>query len=255
MDDGSGAKGGSESYYMAHKRELAEAFGGVVEGAKQFWEQKFGLERAAKMGQEATALFDRLLPGLPDVGGERNWLAHLIPVAAWYVALYAPMKASGKRPEDVGKLVYDLLGFQLQAVPKEQALAEGAKMFTREGLDKMREWAVWTQKREFPANWVAEFVPGDGKAFDFGYDYSECAILKYLEARSVPELAPYVCACDFPASTANGTGLQRIKALAYGDSICNFRYKRGGPVLQDWSTEAATIKSRMPRRQEKVPGP
>ena len=234
-------------YYQDHEREISEAFLGVAEGASQIWASEFGQEQARAMAREAVAIFDGLVADLPDVGGERNWLAHLLPVAAWYVALYSPMMARGKTAEDVGKLVYDLNDMKLEGAPKEEALRAGEEMFTRESLEKMRAWASWTQERELPANWVAEFVPGDGQDFDFGYDYSECALLKYLTGQGVPELAPYVCACDFQDSAAKGTGLRRTKALAYGDSLCNFRYKRGGPIRQDWYTELAVIKSRARR--------
>lgn len=237
----------SSNYYLARKQELSAAFRGAAEGARQFWEPEFGAERAQAMAREAVSKFDELLTGFPDVGGELNWLSHLIPVAAWYVALYQSMKANGKTAEEVGKLVYDLNALQIKYSPKEKALEEGAKMFTPEAFDRMQEWAAWTQKRELPANWVAEFIPGDGKEFDFGYDYSECALFKYLKAQGVPEVAPYVCICDFQDSVAKGTGLRREKALAYGDGLCNFRYKKGGPVSQDWSTEIIAIRSRKSR--------
>jgi hypothetical protein len=231
-------------YYLVRRREISEAFLGVAEGASQFWASEFGQEQACAMVREAVATFDGLLPHLPDVGGDRNWLAHLLPVAAWYVALYSPMKARGKTAEDVGRLVYDLNEMKLQCAQKEEALRQGEEMFTRESLERMRAWASWTQERELPANWVAEFVPGDGQDFDFGYDYSECAILKYLTGQGVAELAPYICVCDFQDSAAKGSGLRRTRSLTYGDSLCDFRYKRGGPIPQDWSTEIAVIRSR-----------
>ena len=93
----------------------------------------------------------------------------------------------------------------------------------------------------------AEFVPGDGVDFDFGYDYSKYALLKYPTGRDVPDLAPYLCACDFQDSAAKGTGLRRTNALASGDRLFNSRYKRGGPILQVWSTEIAVITSRARR--------
>jgi hypothetical protein len=130
------------------------------------------------MAQQAVALFDRLLPEFPDVGGERNWDTQFIPIAAWYVALYSPMRANGKTAEDVGKLVYELYKTQLKDIPKEKTFDEGEKIFSPASLDQMRDWAAWTQKRELPANWVAYFIQGDGKEFDYGYDYTECGAVK-----------------------------------------------------------------------------
>lgn len=236
---------GVGNYYLERKQEIVDAFREVLEGAVQFLKPEFGLERTQMITQQALDLFDKLLPEFPDVGGERNWDTKFIPIAAWYVSLYQPMRASGKTAEDVGRLVYELNRIGLQNIPKEKALIEGEKMFSRESLDKMRDWAVWTQKREYPANWVAYFIPGDGKEFDYGYDYTECGLVKYFKSQGTPELAPYVCLNDFPNSAALGSGLRRTKTIGQADGICNFRYKKDRPVIQDWSTEIVLIRSRI----------
>ncbi|MFH0996444.1 MAG: hypothetical protein V1844_13265 [Pseudomonadota bacterium] len=74
------------------------------------------------------------------MGGDKNWDAQFIPIAAWYVAIYGPMKAAGKTVEDVGKLVYELNKIGLGEIPKEKAFAEQVKLFRRESLDKMPSW-------------------------------------------------------------------------------------------------------------------
>ncbi|MBN1343300.1 MAG: L-2-amino-thiazoline-4-carboxylic acid hydrolase [Phycisphaerae bacterium] len=234
-----------DNYYLAHKKELTDAFRGFIAGARQFLSPELGVGLAETVAEQALRGFDRLLPRLPEVGGERNWDTQYLPIAAWYVALYEPLRANGKKAEDVGRVVYELNRIELEGMPKDKARSQGDALFTRESLDKMRAWVVWTQKREYPANWVATFVPGDGKDFDFGYDYSECALCKYFRSQGVPELAPYVCLNDFVRSRVLGTGLRRTMTLAQGDLVCNFRYKKAGPVLQDWSTEIGLIRSRM----------
>jgi len=237
--------GTDTKYYLLHKQELIKAFQETLAGARQFWTPEFGVVKAEQMAHQALAQFETLLPKLPDVGGDKNWDTQFIPIAAWYVALYKPMMEVGKKAEDVGKLVYELNLIGLRAMTKEKAADEQEKMFSREQLDRMQKWADWTQKREYPANWVARFIPGDGKEFDFGYDYLECGLVKYFRSKGVPELAPYVCLNDFTNSAALGTGLYRTRTIAQGDAVCNFRYKKGRPVVQNWSTEIALIRTRM----------
>ena len=48
---------------------------------------------------------------------------------------------------------------------------------------------------------------------------------------------------DFDRSRTYGTGLQRTKTIARGDGICNFRFKKDRPVVQNWSTELALIRA------------
>jgi len=232
-------------YYSMHRDALTGAFRQIVLAAQPFWQSEFGADRASAIAQEALGNFDALLPKFPDVGGENNWDTPFIPVAGWYVALYGPLRSAGKTAEDVGRLVYDMYRHELAATPKEPLIKEGEELFRQETLASMEQWAEWTQKRDHAGNWVAEFVRGDGREFDYGYDYTECGAVKFFRSQGVPELAPYMCLNDFLKSAALASGLHRTKTLAQGDDICDFRYKKGRPVQQSWATEIDLIRSRM----------
>jgi hypothetical protein len=240
----------STNYYLAHSRELIGAFAGSLEGVYQFLAPELGMLRSRLITQQALTNFQALLPTLPDVGGDRNWDTEFIPIAAWYVALYEPMRAHGKTAEDLGRIIYDLNSYSLSETPKEQVLAEQKRLFSPEYLQQQREWAAWTQRRELPGNWVATFIeapPGPRDAdssFDYGIEYSECGLVKFFQSQGRAELAPYVCLNDFARSKTFGTGLRRSKTVAMGDGVCNFRYKADRPVTQDWSTEIGRIRSR-----------
>jgi hypothetical protein len=155
------------------------------------------------------------------------------------------MKAAGLTAEDVGRLVYGLNRRALEMMPRDLAKKEGDDLFGPEMQAALADWAAWTQKRDYPANWVATFLPGDGQSFDFGYDYSECGVVKFFHSQGVPELAPYLCLNDFLKSAAIGSGLRRTKTLAQGDEVCDFRYKKGRPVTQNWASEIDRIRKRM----------
>lgn len=199
------------------------------------------------MTDEALALFKKLLPEFPDVGGEKNYLSNLIPFAAAYAALYHPMKNKGKTAEDVGKIMYDYVVLNVSRTSEKNANDISEITFSSKALEGMEKWTEWTQKREYPSNWVCRFIRGWGDDFDFGIDYTECALVKYLTSLGVPELAPYVCVTDFPDSLCHNTGLERVKAIGYGDDICTFRYKKGREVRQNWSTEIPLIQARLSR--------
>ncbi len=236
--------GGGPNYYLTHKEELLQAFHETNLGARQYLAAKDGEKLAGAVTREAASRFSALLPRLPDVGGKQNIDLPYIPIAAWYLAYYQPMLAHGKTAAAVGRMIYDLNEADLARYPRAQVLAEGARWFSRANLEKLQKWAAWTRKREYPANWVATFIPGDGRDFDFGYDYQECGVVKYLRSHGAAAVAPYVCLNDFIKSRALGTGLWRSQTLAQGDALCNFRYKQDRPVTQGWATEVPKFPAR-----------
>ena len=99
---------------------------------------------------------------------------------------------------------------------------------------KVKKLAEESQKRLYPDNWIATFVEGDGKEFDFGIDYTQCGIVNFLHDQGAPELAPYMCLLDFPHSRLTRTGLVRTMTIAEGYKKCDFRFKKGREVKQDW---------------------
>jgi hypothetical protein len=227
---------------LADHALLLEEFQKFNAGALQYMTQAYGSDVACSISGQAGKEFEALLPLIPDLGGARNIVIGDFPVAMWCVGYFRPMKAHGKTAEQLGKMIYDLFEAKLRLLPETASLSEGAKQFTPEHIVKLKEWAQWTQKRDYPASWVAVFAQGDGVDFDYGYDYSECAIVKYLKAHGADEVAPYICLNDFIKSRTYGTGLSRTKTLALGYDVCNFRYRKGRPVNQDWSTEISIIK-------------
>ena len=230
-------------YYYLHRKEILNIFRDTNQGAQQWLTSGYGKKTAGEVTREAERRFEDLIPLLPDVGGENNMMIEEIPIIACYVAYYSPMKSRGIKAEDLGRMIYDLYAVQLKQIPRARALAEGEKKFTPEYIARLKKWAAWTQQKEYPANWTATFISGDGKDFDYGYDYTECALVKYLKAHDAFEVAPYVCLNDFIRSHTFGTGLARTKTLAQGDSVCNFRYKKGRPVTQNWETEIGIIQA------------
>jgi hypothetical protein len=198
------------------------------------------------MAEDAQRRFAAMLPHMPVIGGAANRNQPYLVMAGWLAALTLALGEKGLAARDAGRLLYDLNAAGFAAMPQEKARALGAEMFTAAYLASLEQWAANSQRRRYPGDWVGRAIPGDGKTFDVGYDYSECGAVKYLKSQGVAEVAPYFCLNDFLSSRAQGTGLSRARTIAQGDALCDFRYKRGRPVTQDWDTEIRVITGKRP---------
>ena len=85
------------------------------------------------------------------------------------------------------------------------------------------------------------FVEGDGKTFDYGVDYLECAPCKFLQQQGAPELGPYLCVADVVYSEMLDWGLIRTQTLADGGDRFDFRFKKGGPTRVEMPMSLRTI--------------
>ncbi len=233
------------NYYLKHRDALIENFEETNQGAYAYLKGKVTEDKARQITKKASAQFKNIVLMLPEVGGEKNDDTQYLIIGAWYLAYYRPMKELNMHAEDVGRMIYELNRIDLEHMPQRHELEQGDDKFSPEAEAKMKAWAESTQLHTYPGNWVAEFIKGNGDDFDFGYNYTECALCKFYYSRGTPELAPFVCLNDFIRSKRLNTGLHRTKTLGQGDDLCNFRYKHGRPVTQSWDTEIALILERI----------
>ncbi len=178
--------------------------------------------------------FETIIPRLPFIGGARNLNNRDLVQSSWALAIHRVLLRHGKSLEEVGEFIYQSREALILTFPKVLIHFYGWYRFTSIFKNKSRKFAIETQKREHPNNFVLTYVEGDGKDFDYGYDYSECAILKFFEAQGASELVPYICATDIPVSKALNLGLKRTTTLALGGEKCDFRFKRGQETEEKW---------------------
>ncbi len=98
--------------------------------------------------------------------------------------------------------------------------------FSSKRKKKLQAFADQTQMRQYPGNWVMDFVEGNGTDFDFALNYSECAVLKLFREMGAEMYMPYLCVTDLTMSNILGTGLRRQTILFYGGDCCDFQFKK-----------------------------
>jgi len=186
-----------------------------------------GEEDSRRLVQESRKEYEALVPRIPYIGRNNSLLIFFLPTPQ-YLAVYRALQKLGFTLEDAGYLTFEIGSGSLRAIPALPRKIIGYLWFSSWLKDRIKKRAVVSHLREFPGNFVLDYVEGDGQEFDYGVDYLECATCKFLEAEGSFELAPYVCAVDKAASDLLSWGLTRTMTLAEGSHKCDFRFKRGG---------------------------
>jgi hypothetical protein len=227
MDTGSGS-----AYYLSHRVQFLERF----EQDAQDWRQvlccTFARDFTESVIQQAREEFDALIPHIPFIGGDENHLTEELIRSARCLALYKAMKAHGKTVADTGKVLYDAA--EILAARVGPTILPSQRPSLEDLIRRGRERAERSQERHYAGDWVYEVVEGDGVSFDYGYDFTECAALKFYRAQGAEELMPFFCFLDFPLSKIVDRGLSRTMTLAEGHPLCNHRFKAGRPPELAW---------------------
>ncbi|MBI5841646.1 MAG: L-2-amino-thiazoline-4-carboxylic acid hydrolase [Chloroflexi bacterium] len=217
------------NYYISRKPRLLKEFDLCVKYSHHVLARYFGGENVNALVAETRREFENLIPQLPFIGGKQPFTEFIV-FTGMLLAVYRVNKAHGKTAEETGELVYEIGGAFLRAYPAVLLRMFGRMNFSRLYLKRLQKRAIESHQRKYPDDYVYDFIEGDGKNFDYGVDYLECASCKFLAKQGAPELAPYLCPVDILYSEALGWGLTRTMTLAEGADKCDFRFKRGGPT-------------------------
>lgn len=217
----------ADNYYVARKLKLLRSFDKSAARVNRVLVSRYGKEQASILTKEARREYEAIIPHLPYVGPRNPLMIFIIPTG-WYVASYRALRRHGRTVEEAGPLIYEMTEAYLKSIPAFVRRLIGYLWFSSLFLKRLKKRAADSQKRKYPGDYVLVYIEGDGKTFDYGIDYIECANCKFLRALGVDELTPYVCAGDKLASELLGWGLTRTMTIAQGHEKCDFRFKRGG---------------------------
>lgn len=216
-------------YYTSRKTRYLKQFNLIAKTSNSVLSRYFGEENLANLVAEARREFEALIPQLPYIGGKQP-LTEFIVFTGMLLAVYRVSQAHGKTVEQTGELVYEIGRVFIKSSPAFVLSLFTPMNFTKYYWKRLQNRAVESHERKYPDGYVFDFVEGDGKTFDYGVDYLECASCKFLAKQGAPELAAYICPVDILYSEALGWGLRRTMTLAEGAEKCDFRFKKGGPT-------------------------
>jgi hypothetical protein len=217
------------SYYLSRREDILDLYDTHSRAWRPLLARRYGDTLAEEIIQDAREVLEGLIRELPYIGGDDNPMTRHLLRSTTSLVLYKVMKARGKTPEEVGKIIYDAVAHAVSQLP-----AHPFKELSAEDMAQEREQARKSQERRYPGDWVWEFVEGDGEEFDFGYDFLECGTQKLYHAHDADEFLPFYCYLDFVTQRTSGWGFARSMTLGEGYDKCDFRWKKGGETRKGW---------------------
>jgi hypothetical protein len=200
--------------------------------------RRYGYREASGIYEDALGECRNVIAALPDIGGDENPLTMALVGSAIGLGWYRVLKARGVPLEEAGKDIYVIFAILMPSLSlhAEPDISRGEIAGTKEFCER-------TALREYPENFVVDFVEGDDSC-EYGMNVRECAVIKVFDRNGARELVPFMCILDRLIFSARGVGLVRTSTLASGGTCCDFRVRsqpgtalrepQSQRILQDW---------------------
>ena len=223
----------SANYYIQRRQDILDENKPYLLEIQKILKKEYGENEASDCTARVRRQFDELLKTLPDIGGDANVLTSTLIQSALALAFYQVTKQSGIPLEESGRMIYQATR-ALVFKPEVMGGADTKIANSQSARVHYQKTAAWSQQRLYAQDWVYSYVEGDGSNFDYGVDYTECALCKFYKSQDAIEFAPYLCLGDYLISQNYETGLQRTQTLARGGACCDFRFKTGRQPRIEW---------------------
>ena len=185
----------------------------------------FGENEMDDILAEMRQSFTDIIPDMPYIGEANFHLLWFIPNSE-KLAEYLVVRNYGVSKKEYSNLHLTQAARDLLAMPEEELIFAGQMNFGYRTERLMSTWALWSQFRTYPEDYIYRFRKGDGVDFDWGMDYTQCSnVILYKKYDVLDLLLPLVCTMDDLAGSAMRTGYRRTKQLATGDPMCDLRWK------------------------------
>ena len=190
--------------------------------------------------------YGNIIPLLPDIGGNKNIMTPLLINSVPALAVMRALELKGIAIRDIGEFYYDWYETVFELLIRsaksnntevQNILLSKSGMFNKETLDILKIGAKASQSRTYLEDFVYEFVEGDGETFDYGINFTECAVHKFYKKLNAEKFLSFGCMSDFAMARAAGYGFTRTQSIWNGAPFCDFRYIKEGNTLRGWPLE------------------
>lgn len=206
---------------------MMKAFDRTAAHVRQVLIDRYDQQKADDIIRDSRREYEAIIPQIPYIG-DKNPFAIFLHTASRYLPFYRILRKTGLSVEQAGEMLCRMNEAEFKAIPLPVRRIIGWLWFSPWLVKRVKKRAQESQERRYPDNYVLTFVEGDGRTFDYGIDYTECAGCKFLKQQNAAELAPIMCMFDRVASDLLGWGLTRTMTIANGYEKCDFRFKKHG---------------------------
>lgn len=228
------AQGPTRRVSSRQMAKLVAKFDRTLKGIDGLVANRFGEQETAAIRQEILDEYRRLLPEVPYIGGRRNMYSRTLMGTPQPLAIHRVVIRHGGTVLDTGEFLHRWLRARLERIPRVLRHLLGRYRFSRVKIRQYERTARRSQKRRYPGDWVLEMVDDVGKAFDTGFDITECGIAKFLHDQGADDLTPYICDLDYLLAEEWGYRLERTRTLSWGCGRCDFRLTKIGVTSAPW---------------------
>lgn len=225
------------NYYLKNKVKLTTQFEKYLHISKELLLKKFNELEIEEIFNKMRNEYESLIPEIPYIGGKKNPSTPMLIDCVAMLVFFRILEQAGVTYREIGEFSYEFWekvnGIRVHKLEKAGQNPVD-QYFNDTYINFNKSYAKTTQLKEYPDDFVMEFVEGDGKTFDYGYTFTECGIHKVFKKLGAEKYVPFLCLSDFAQANIFGYGFTRTQTIGNGALLCDHRFLKDGSTPRAW---------------------
>ncbi len=224
-------------YYVKQKSKLMAQFEKYLGIINDMLKKRFKDSKIEELFTQMREEYERIIPEIPYIGGKKNLYTNMLVESVTTLPIMLVLEKKGLSYREIGKIIYDL--FEIANNIRKRKLEKGGQnptdiYFHKNTINYLKVITEQSQKKQYPYDWVWDFVEGDGKTSDYGFNISECGVHKAFKRLGAEKYVPIICLADFVTANVFEFGFTCTQTLGNGDPICDHRFIENGTTTRAW---------------------
>lgn len=231
-------------YYVEKQAKLKKDFYHYMSFIHTELEEAFKKPYSKILEEVWICYKEDMLEYFPYIGGDKASGTKNLTGAYMFVALGVVSQRYGIKLDDWGymaTIAYQrnfekMPKFLLQTVGK---LMQKPKLMTP--LLKKKDQKNRENNDKNPGSFLTVTQPAT-KEYALRYDTIQCPLAQFAKEHGYMEYMPYICNLDYVMFACANVPFYREHTCADGDGYCDFKLKKGAPIVPAWPCHAANPK-------------
>ena len=212
-------------------------FSNHIKIARSILKKKYDEAKINEMFDHMKAEYEKLILEIPYIGGGKNSFTSLLVGGISSLAMFRILEKEGYTHREIGEFYYKFRDLHntirknsLEKIGKDPAQYP----FESAYIDYAKRLCDTSKLRNYPDDWVADYVEGDGKTFEWGFNFHECGFHKVFKRLDAEKFVPFFCLADFSEANILEFGFSRTQTIGFGAPMCDHRYVKKHKTPRGW---------------------
>ena len=189
-------------------------FGAMYRSTRQALRPLFTEDEIDMLRDKSERAYLDLFPELPYVGGNKSTSTINIIMGAIVLSMVRPLEDTPLTKHQIGKTIFETFEGYFRAKPRLIQRLIGKLVTSSIGARRLKKQIEKSSQRLYEDDFVTEYVDPAGKDFEFGYDYTECALHRFFAKHDAAEYLRYICLGDYALFRSLSIGFFRTQVLS-----------------------------------------